>query len=360
VAYGLDALESASWPNALLFAVSLGLALLTKGTGYIILCPVVLVVLALLLRRPDRKALAVKIAAVAAIVLALNGGLYLRNWSVFGSPLTTDGDIIVNKSADPRVVFLLVIRSLGTHLSTGSETANNAIHSVSMAAHKAVGVEINDPRLFTGYTYRILPYRNHEDYASNPLHMLLLLVGSGAAIVLHRRVGRRTLWYGATIVASFLLLSALIRWNVWLSRYFVPVFILSAPFVVMSCRVFLQKHVATVMLIVLLGTGFYVAATNETRPLVGPLSVLNRDRLDQYFANAPDTKPYFMRKVANVVMSGHTNVALTKISHDAWEYPLWVMLDATGRAYRIEHVNVVNKSKSLPLKGFAPFTEITL
>lgn len=361
VVYGIDAVEEvASWPNALLIAVSLGLALLTKGTGYIILCPVVLGILTLLLRRPDRKALAVKIAAVAAIVLALNGGLYLRNWSVFGSPLTTDGDIIVNKSADPRLLLLLVVRSLGVHLSTGSETVNNAIHEVSVAAHKAVGVETNDPRLFTGYSYRVFPYRNHEDYASNPLHMLMLLVAAGAAVVLHRRIDRRTLWYGAVIVASFLLLSFLIRWNVWLSRYFVPIFIMSAPFIVMACRAFLQKHVAAVVLVVLAGNGFYVAATNETRPLVGPQSILTRDRLDQYFANAPDLRPYFKMKVARIVMSGQTNVALTKLTGDAWEYPLWVMLGATGRTYRIEHVTVGNKSKSIPLRGFAPYTEVAL
>lgn len=360
--YFLDAKEKLTWQAALLCSVSLALALMTKGTGYIILFPVVLVSIVTLTKKNGVTALMQKLSVGTLIVLVLNSGVYWRNWTVFGSPLTTDEVTIVNTSADPRIAAIAVVRSLGVHLASSFQAVNSALYSASISAHKIMGVDINDPRLFTGYNYQVFPYRNHEDYASNPLHMILFLGGVFATVALRRRLDRRVLWYTAIVFGSFVALSVMIRWNVWLSRIFVPVFILAAPIPVLSFRPIIQKHIACVALVILACVGGYVSITNETRPLVGHMSILKRDRLDQYFANAPDLRSYYMQQLTKAVMSGSNNIGLAKLNGDVWEYPVWVMLSSMGnRPYRIEHVNVQNRSKAIPLKGqFSPSVDLVL
>lgn len=360
--YTLAAIENLAWPVALLCSASLGLALLTKGTGYIILFPVILGAIIMIVKRGGTKSLALKLLAGILIVLLLNAGFYLRNWSVFGSPLTTDEDRIINTSPDLRIALLSVVRSLGVHLASNSGAANDALYAASSAVHGVLGVDRNDPRFVSGYSYRIFQYRNHEDYASNPLHTILFLAGVIAAIVFRKKLDKRQIWYVTVISASFLALSIMIRWNVWLSRYFVPVFVLTAPLVVISLRQIIPRYVAAAVLLLLLCSGGYLAVTNETRPLVGAMSILHRDRMDQYFANAPDLRTYYMGKLTTVVMTGQSNVALSKLNGDVWEYPVWVMLPAmANRPIRIEHVNVQNRSKIIPLKaGFDNFAELVL
>jgi len=362
IVYALDLMEKVTWQATLLSAASLALALMTKATGYIILFPIVVGALAVMAGRNAIKHLVVKFAVGALIVIVVNSGVFLRNWLVFGYPLTTDQDTIVNTSPDPRIAAVAVVRSIGTHLSSPMDSVNDVIFGFSSLVHKAVGIDPQDPRLVTGYSYRVSKYRNHEDYASNPVHMLLFLGALLAAFATRKKLDRRVLWYVAVVTGSFLSLSIMIRWNVWLSRYFIPVFILTAPAVVMSFRPYIHKHVAAFTLVMLAGIGFYITFTNETRPLSGHLSILKRTRIDQYFANAPDLPSYYQRKLARVVMSGQKNVALTKLNGDAWEYPVWVMLPMmTGKPFRIEHVNVQNRTNSIPLKeGFTSFTEVVL
>lgn len=360
--YSLAAIESLTWPVLLLCATSLGLALLTKGTGYIILFPVILGALVMIGKRGGTKSLALKLLVGISIVLLLNAAFYLRNWSVFGSPLTTDEDRIINTSPDPGIALLSVVRSLGVHLASNFGAANDALYAASSAAHGLLGVDRNDPRFVSGYSYRIFQYRNHEDYASNPLHTILFLVGAVAAIVFRKKFDKRQIWYVTVVSAAFLSLSIMIRWNVWLSRYFVPVFVLTSPLVVISLRQIIPKYVAAAVMFLLVCSGAYFAITNETRPLVGETSILHRDRMEQYFANAPDLRKYYMSKLTTVVMTGQSNVALTKLNGDVWEYPVWVMLSVmANRPIRIEHVNVQNRSKSIPVKaGFATFAELVL
>ena len=100
-----------------------------------------------------------------------------------------------------------------------------------MSIHRLLGWDPNDPRTtWPGVSFRVYPegWRD-ESFAGNPLHLLLLFAAFSlvALRVPRSRVGA----YALAVAAGFALFSALLRWNLWMSRLLVPLLILGTPVV---------------------------------------------------------------------------------------------------------------------------------
>ena len=95
---------------------------------------------------------------------------------------------------------------------------------------------------------------------------------------------------------------------------------------------------------------------NNTRPLLGPDTLLSSSRIDQYFSGGPHVRESYVAAMRELRDIGCSRIGLS-IGGDAAEYPVWVLAgQACGEGQgRIEHIRVENESARLRSYANAPF-----
>jgi len=207
--------------QAVVAGLTLGLLVLTKGTGGVYALPVAaLGALGLVLRRPRGWVS----AAVAVAVLAVlpNVGHWARNVAAYG---TVSGKTfgLGNESQAAGVWASGLARNVGMHLAGPRASWNRKIDKYVRRAHDWLGVAAEDPRttwLGVPFTIEYQPHR--EDFATAPVHALLLLVAVPALAATAARRDRRWLVYLLATAGGFVLFCAAFKWQPWHPRLHLP------------------------------------------------------------------------------------------------------------------------------------------
>ena len=358
--YVIKAKQCPDARHALLVGLSLAFAIFTKGTAYLVALPFMLVYTWVVITATGFKKATAYLLVVAAMILLVNGGHYARNMKVYGNPISPGtGNDIICKSVGVRPTISCITKNVATQLVSGFRDADLALAALTGYVHDAIGVQINDPDLTADRDF-VLQTRTHEDFASNHLHMMLMLVAAVALVLGRKRYPRDTMLFAAAAILSFVVLSAGIKWNPFISRYFLPVLVISAPFLSLIYDVPKIRPVVNACAILLLLCSFPVLAENEMRPLLGEKSVLVTERIDQYFITRPQARQYFAATATMIKQQGVTNIGILDRDGNMWEYVLWVMLKSDGDKYRIEHVDVQNRSGGIKLIDFSKYQPVRI
>ena len=347
----LLALDSPGLGPTLAAGMSLGLAVLTKGTSYMYAAPFVIAfVLA-----GRRRSLTRKIGQGVAIGLcgvALNAPHYVRNVDLFRSPLGPGGEgefRYANEALSPAILASNLIRNIALHAGTPWTAVNARVERAIEAAHEVIGMSVNDPRATWPTTrFAVGAPIASEDLASNGLH--LLLIAAALAAVLSSRADRRVAGFAGCLIAAFALFCLVLRWQPWHSRLHLPLFVLGAPLVgVVFAR--LRPPVLAIALVAMGASPVYAVTHSPAARLQGRRSVFRMTWAEQRERQAG---PGYIGAARFLVSSGCRDVGVV-LGTDDREYFLWGLLaDATWRG-RLEHVRVTNASGRLP--SAAPLAE---
>ncbi|MEO1404733.1 MAG: 4-amino-4-deoxy-L-arabinose transferase, partial [Cyanobacteria bacterium J06635_1] len=220
--------------------VSLGLAILTKGTAYIYAFPFCIWLLLWGIQRL-RWQVWKPIVGVLAIAVAINTGHYARNWALFGSPLGLPGD---ETGAAFGLKYLIsnLVRNLALHADIvrnlnleGVITPTTGLTEKAITTfHDVWGGDVSDPLITSPKNPRFfVPGLSfNEDKAGNPLHLLLIFAASGLLLINVRlKQRRRLLIYGLTAAGAFVLFCQLLTWSTPRCRLHLPIFILFSALV---------------------------------------------------------------------------------------------------------------------------------
>jgi hypothetical protein len=176
------------WANAAAAGGAFGLGVLTKSTFFPYGLPFGLLLAAAAWQARGRRAWRPLLTA-GLIAAALNAPWTIRNYAVFGHPLVDrqERGSYQNETHAPAALASVALRSAAMHLATPSEPINRAVYRAVAAVHRALGLELDDPRTtYLGTAFRPPEFSLHEDRATAPLHLLLAL-GCGAAALGARR-----------------------------------------------------------------------------------------------------------------------------------------------------------------------------
>lgn len=195
--------------------------------------------------------------------------------------------------------------------------------------------------------------QNHEDYAGNPIHLLLIVL-CGAALF-HAAKQRRlsiTEYYALSLLAGYLVLCLYLRWNIFITRYHLPLFVLGAPLIAVTLSGSFLVRARTYIVVLLVVASQFALLYNETRPLIGGKSIFVVPRLEQYFRNSTDLFPQYSHAAFLLKDKLCSQVGFLTQDNDSWEYPLWVLLEVGPvSSLRIENLRVENQSAKASVPG---------
>lgn len=335
--------------DATFLGCSLGLALLTKATAYLF-APWPLVAILVPSIRQKRQGVLRAVACVAACAFAINLPHYIRNWNLSGSPLgysSAFGNDEFRWSNDQfgwRETLSNALRHASEQLGGREEAWNRGVYNAVVSVHRRLGVDPNDPHTTWQWaTYRVPKSSNHE--ADAPNRMQLAILAAVFTFLLWRAArgrDRAVAAYALSLVLAFLAFCAYLKWQPFMGRMFLPLFVLSAPLVSLCRPLWLQ-----VCLFVLLMDGARRPATeNWTRPLRGPSSIFVTPRDRQYFSDMTQWRedwPSFRLAVEDL-KALRCEVVGVDISRFQLEYPLEALVREALPSVQFAHVGVINAS----------------
>ena len=317
--------------SGLLLGSAIGLAIATKATAYLFLAP--LLVWVVVTRRR---------AAVYALACALLLSIpqYIRNLRLAGSPLGYDsaqGDGHFrwrNEYFGWQPLVSNALRNASDQVGARSPRWNESVFHAVVRIHHAIGLDPNDPATtWRGATYVPPVNANHEANANSRWHLLLYAVAAAVA-VRHRQ------WrlYAAGLGAAFLLFCLYLKWQPFLARLELPLFILAAPLGAWLLDRLRPTWLALLVCVFFISGARLPLLENWTRPLRGPNSLFTKSRDENYFNDMGpwNNRGSYIESVDRVARSG-CDVAGIDITENQLEYPFQALLRQRNPRVRFQH-----------------------
>jgi hypothetical protein len=355
--------RSQSWILAAALGTSIGLAILTKGTAYIFL-PALLLAGFLMLSWNARRRLLIHSALILVCAVALNAPQYRRNFQISGSILgfsSNDGEGHYpwrNARVTPRGVVGNVVRNIACHLGTRSVSLNNRIVNVLSGFLRRLGADPDDPATtWVGTKFEIFTLSPHEIFAGNPLHLLLFLLSGCGALIAFKTMSRNSILLLAGILASFVSLCALLRYQPWNQRIQLPLFVLASVGIAMTLATLKSRSIQVGIAWVLLAIAFPFAIFNHLRPILGGLgphaSIFRIPRETAYFLDQHENLAGDYIAAADAISRSGCSTAAIDASEEHYEYPAFALLLRRG-VRRVVYAGVTNRSQAFSDSNNSP------
>lgn len=336
------------------FAASLGLAILTKGTGYVFGLPFVIWAGLALVRRHGWGVWKPGLA-ICVVVIGLNLPQMIRNAEIFPSPLGPVG-YYANQAFGFAPIVSMLIRDTVIHFHPPTPAVRDAELSVLQNIHQMLGLSISDPQLsMEPFNLPLLrsQFTYNENYAGSPLHLVAIWAAMGIALArpsLRRRPGWR-LWLGM-LIASVGLFVALFKWQPWITRLQLPLFVLGAPIAAGVIAGAERPGATNFAAVILAATSLPFLLINPGHPVILLPDNIQRgifgsgfrerfsifdERFDQIGSSAPIRPQGYVAAASFIESQGCSRVGLI-IDYNGYEYPLWLALSRAHPPVRIEAI----------------------
>jgi hypothetical protein len=342
--------------NILFASLSLGLALLTKGTSYIYGAALGLTLAApiLLQARSSLRLLIARLSCLALVclfALLLTSGHLVRTYRLYGSPLFAGEDGMSSQDLSFPALLGSIPRNLSLHFGTTSPRLNRA---TDRGLRQVVGGQIdNRDNAYLSTAFSINPYRRHEDFAGNPIHLWLALFALAAALLSARRQIPARTWYAVALLLGACLFCFYLKWQPWGSRLQTPLFVLSAPLIIAALTPRIRKiynYAALIAIVLMTLYSLPFALNNKLRPLISN-AWKQKPRTQLYFMYRPELYEGYQQAIDILEKTGVEDIGLY-IGGDGWEYPFWAL--AKARRLRFRHVGFTGPSRVRPTDTSLP------
>jgi hypothetical protein len=337
----VDHLQGQGLPRALPYVgLAAGLAILTKPTAFAFLAPFAVLYVYILLRRGGLQTLVRGSLRVAACVAVLNLGYLARNFAHYGSPLGARERVEEhsNEVMNWRVALSNVLRNASLHSGTRSDKLNEFTYVTLAKVHAKLGLDLNDPRTSVHSHFAIFEPSLDESRAANVAHAVVLLIAAPLLCWFHRRHAP-LLMYAAAVFGGFLVLSIMIKFSIFASRYHLPFFVLSGPLVGVLLGAVPFRFVAALVSAWLAFSAWPWLTQIENRPLLpgsgAAASILNRGREEQYLGR--QAAGVYRDLAAHILSSGCRQVGIM-YGGNSPEYLVWAFLGSPRRDAQVEWI----------------------
>jgi len=349
------------WLTTCNLGIAAGAALLSKGSVYAFLPPIVVALSVWALRSQWKTAL--KRAPVAlALIIVMNGPQWARNRSLGGSILgLTAPDVAGKEKYNVDRITLggaasNVLREAAMHLATPVDGFNQRATNIVRGLISHLGGDPDD-RAYTNYGNFEIPHQyflHDEYYAGNPLHLVLALFAFAAVFFVWRggHTGATALALG--IIGGFVLYCSLFKWEIWCARLHLPLFVIAgAVIAVVICQRF-PRLTGTVVVIALI-SAIPSVLCNSSRPILysggfregfrDRTSIFLQRRAALYFTQQRALKDSYIAAAEVVKQERCEDIGIdTSVKPYSHEYPLMELSQDARHGVKFRYVAVHNLS----------------
>ena len=348
---------SNNFSNFLYLGLAIGLAMLTKGTAYLFLAPILAVygwlLLIKIIKTKDFKLL-LNGFAVVLVILSINISHFTRNYKIEGNILNIDKNEALafsNQKMDGKLLLSNLLKNVGLHLGYPIETkADAGIRKL----HTLMNVPIDNPD--TNY-YNIKydgPKENttNEDLIPNLSHLILFLVSlSALSLICFKKFKENisSFLLILIILSQIILFSAILKWQPWHTRLHIPIFLLIVILISLTIEKSRWARFFTIGSLPILFFSFcFYFLYNNIRPIItNPIYTkdirLSDSRYKKYFAHQLHLYPEYSIILDKIYSSNPKKIGL--IISD-WEYPF--LSDFYYDKLKITAINVNNVTAKIP------------
>ena len=359
----LEFKEKGSLLAVLGIGAAVGLAILTKGTAFIYVPPLFVILFAW--PRTTGISFLKRSPLVLVLVLLLNTGHFSRNFSLYGDPLGPGAESPTgefgyrNDKINLPTIFSNFIRNLALHTGSPYPKLSERMESLTRRILEVFNIDPDDPANTWSFTTFTVPKLvRHEDSAGNPIHLALVAVSFATVFMVKNLVKKRVLLlYMVGLVVGFLLFCALLKWQPWHTRLHLPLFVLwSVPIGVILSTAWPPVITNTLGVTLLVISAPFVL-TNDLRPLLGSRNIFALGRAEQYFSAERNRRQPYLSAVEFISRHNWENIGLDSAEkmpfYNFFEYPLLALLNAGGGTI-VRNVNVQNESAGIQ-NGYGNF-----
>jgi hypothetical protein len=342
--------------------LSVGLGVLTKGTFPFFALIFLVWLFVNMLRHSGWVQTLGFIGLGLVIVLALNGGHWVRNTLTFGNPLYTGyEDSLINARFGLRVTVSNLTRHMAVQLNGKYGLVNETVEKIVSQIHDWMDLPLFDPGLTHGPgEFYYVPTR--EEVAGNPFHFALTILSFFLLLVSLFWVEDRKQknWTAILSLASFasvILFSMVFRWQAWSTRFFIPYYIAFAPVIGFVFGRKLPSPAAWLLAITLGIVMVNPLLNNYSRSFSwaegNRNSIWRVSRKGLLFANNQAIEGAVLGLTQAMEDSGCRTYGVV-MRRNAPEYLLWGALRPDPQGYTIEHIQTSNASSVNASPDFDP------
>jgi len=333
--------------NALGVGSALGLAWLTKSTAYIFSAPIFALWVLKLSWKIKIKTLRYSLIIFTSVIL-LNIGFFARNYSFFGSPVSSGYLSYLNDDISFSAFISNVIRNIALHAGTPSYFINRTSEKLIKNLIYTFGGDPDDPRTtFLSIPFSIPEMSKHESTAGNPFHLFLIILT--LVLIMSQKYIRESkdlIVYTTGLVVAFFLFCIFLKWQPWHTRLHIPLFVLwTVSIGVVLTRIWPSLITNCLGILLLLISG-PVALENQIRPLVFPLeyNVFNSSRMMNYFNDNKKSMDNYIKAAEFLEKTKCPSIGIDLYSR-GHEYPLLMLLNAENEHKKIKNIGAKNEPR---------------
>lgn len=326
-----------------LIAVSSGFACITKGTSFLFLAPISVYFIYNVFSSAINYKKNYSFVAAGFIFILVITPHYYRNFKEYGHPLGTEADQNTHKSEyySIRASVSQIVKNYAINLATPFYGVNDDIDFIVQKAHQLMGFDINHYTLTRGlWNDSILksdPKSQFfdEDYAPNVLVFVLFLTLIPFFIKMKKENRFAFNMWLLTIVAFFLL-SSMLKWSPWHTRYHIVSAMLWIPFIVLALPNYMQLR--TFILIAAILASHKHLFGRSMKQIFPLKNISSKSDIDVVFTKRMNIKNDYV-SVMNELNTHKINQTGLFIGIDDWEFPIWYLSKKNNLDLKIYHVN---------------------
>ena len=334
--------------NTLLIGLAIGCAILTKGTAFVYLIPIILFCCAYLIylflkkQKPILR-VCTDMIIVAIVTMTIGFNHYYRNYKLSGDIFGASDDHYFNKNISIKSTGVGILKNIGNHFST--PLTSSITNQVVEKTHLITQIPINDENYsYKGIHFKLNEWNHNEDEVSN-IFQVVLILGVCLFIVFNWRNQNRFLLLSTIFcLFTFGLFSLILKWQPWHMRLQVPLFILFAiPISLVLEKIKLAKITSNILAISIIYC-FVLAILNPNRPLIKNTKQAKLStRFEKYFVAMP---PYLKEyKIWRYKLKKKMNTNWD-VHGDTWEYPIYYDCFRVKRT-EFKAINIKNQTKKI-------------
>ena len=352
ILFFIQYIKESTIKNALLIGLAIGLAIITKGTAFVYLIPIILFCGAYLIYfifKKEKSIISISFQMIVVVIVTLTIGFnhYHRNFKLSGDIFGASDDHYFNKNISIKSTGVGILKNIGNHFST--PLTSSITNQVVEKAHLMTQIPINkEDYSYNGIHFKLNEWNHNEDEVSNVFQVLLFL-GVCLFVLLNWKNRNRPLLLSTIFsLVTFLFFTFILKWQPWHIRLQVPLFFLFAiPVSIVLEKIKLTKLTYSILAISIVYC-FILALVNPNRPLIKNAKQAKLStRFEKYFiAMPPYLKEYkFLRY--KLIKKMNTN---WDVHGDTWDYPIYYDCFSIERT-AFKAINIQNQTKKLTWKN---------